>query len=62
VDQELEVGLRSLAVPLRDGHGRVRAAMNVSGHASRISVESMIEKYLPIMKKTADEVSVLIPT
>ncbi len=62
VDQELEVGLRSLAVPLQDGHGRVRAAMNVSGHATRISVESMIERYLPVMKKTAEDVAVLIPT
>lgn len=62
VDQELEVGLRSLAVPLRDGHGRVRAAMNISGHATRITVEQMVERYLPILKRTADEVAVLIPT
>ena len=61
VDQELEVGLRSLAVPLRDVHGQVRAALNVSGHASRTTVEGMLEQYLPVMRKTAAEVSVLVP-
>ncbi len=30
VDQELEIGLRSIAVPVRDAHGAVVAAMNVS--------------------------------
>jgi IclR family pca regulon transcriptional regulator len=33
VDQELEVGLRSMAMPITDAHGRVIAAINVSGHA-----------------------------
>ncbi|WP_037578953.1 IclR family transcriptional regulator domain-containing protein [Phaeacidiphilus oryzae] len=35
VDQELEDGLRSVAVPLRDRTGRVTAALNVSLHAGR---------------------------
>ncbi|HJL43899.1 MAG TPA: IclR family transcriptional regulator C-terminal domain-containing protein [Myxococcales bacterium LLY-WYZ-16_1] len=61
VDQELEVGLRSLAVPLRDVHGQVRAALNVSGHASRTTVDGMLEQYLPVMRKTAAEISVLVP-
>jgi len=34
LDQELEVGLRSIAVPVRDARGAVVAAMNVSTHAS----------------------------
>ena len=35
IDQELEVGLRSLAVPLKDSAGQVLAALNVGTHASR---------------------------
>src|SRR5689334_11187045 len=35
VDQELEDGLRSLAVPIHDGAGMATAALNVSAHASR---------------------------
>jgi len=46
VDQELEVGLRSIAVPIRNQSGRVLAAMNISGHASRISVEEMQQRFL----------------
>jgi len=46
VDQELEIGLRSIAVPIRNQSGRVLAAMNVSGHASRISVEEMQQRFL----------------
>ncbi|MGF1511298.1 MAG: IclR family transcriptional regulator C-terminal domain-containing protein [Myxococcota bacterium] len=61
VDQELEVGLRSLAVPLRDAEGRVRAAINVSAHASRTPVNVMLDEYLPVIRKAADEISVLLP-
>ena len=39
VDQELEEGLRALAVPLHDEHGEVVAAVNVAVHASRWSIE-----------------------
>ena len=42
VDQELEEGLRSLAAPIRDGDGRVIAAVNVSTHAGRRSLESVL--------------------
>lgn len=41
VDQELEQGLRSMAAPIRDRHGRVIAAINVSTQASRRSVDDM---------------------
>lgn len=41
VDQELEEGLRSVAAPIKDAHGAVIAAVNVSTHASRTSVESV---------------------
>ena len=47
VDQELETGLRSIAAPVRDRTGRVVAAVNVSVHATRSSIEAMRKRLLP---------------
>ena len=47
LDQELEVGLRSIAVPVRDGRGAVVAAINVGTHASRASLDDMKTRFLP---------------
>jgi IclR family pca regulon transcriptional regulator len=57
VDQELEEGLRSIAVPLRGKSGRVVAAMNVSGHANRVSLERMRGDYLPVLQRAAGEIA-----
>lgn len=54
VDQELELGLRALAVPVRDRSGRVVAAMNVSGHAARVTAERMRSEYLPVLRAAAE--------
>ncbi|QBI53382.1 IclR family transcriptional regulator [Streptomonospora litoralis] len=53
VDQELEEGLRSVAAPVRDRDGRVVAAVNVSAHASRSSVEDIRRELLPPLLATA---------
>ncbi|HEX6500634.1 MAG TPA: IclR family transcriptional regulator [Micromonosporaceae bacterium] len=53
VDQELEEGLRSMAVPLRDADGAVVAAMNVSAHASRGSSEAIRKELLPALLEAA---------
>ena len=53
VDQELEVGLRSIAVPVHDPAGMVVAAMNLSTHAGATSVEAMRERLLPPLRETA---------
>nr|WP_295078494.1 IclR family transcriptional regulator C-terminal domain-containing protein [uncultured Roseateles sp.] len=47
IDQELEMGLRTVAVPLRNYKGEVVAAMNISVHASRMSMEQLVEHCLP---------------
>jgi IclR family transcriptional regulator, pca regulon regulatory protein len=52
-DQELEEGLRSLAVPLRGASGAVTAALNVSVHASRASMAAMRREFLPLALGTA---------
>jgi IclR family transcriptional regulator, pca regulon regulatory protein len=53
VDQELEEGLRSLAAPLRDGDGKVVAAINVSAHASRGTPETIAKDLLPHLLEAA---------
>ncbi|HET6548731.1 MAG TPA: IclR family transcriptional regulator C-terminal domain-containing protein [Solirubrobacter sp.] len=53
VDQELEPGLRSVAVPIRGADGRVVAAANLSSHASRVSKEAVRKTLLPPLLRTA---------
>jgi len=56
VDQELEEGVRSVAVPVHDASGRVAAALNVSGHASRWTLEDLEQQLLPKLLETAANV------
>jgi IclR family transcriptional regulator, pca regulon regulatory protein len=60
VDQELELGLRTIAVPLKNFRGDVVAAMNVSVHAGRLPIEEMVARYLPAMIKTQVELGALL--
>ncbi|HLL65510.1 MAG TPA: IclR family transcriptional regulator C-terminal domain-containing protein [Micromonosporaceae bacterium] len=56
VDQELEEGLRSIAAPVRNGSGTIVAAVNISMHASRNSVESMRRDLLPLLRNATAEI------
>ncbi|MCW2698342.1 MAG: Transcriptional regulator, IclR family [Modestobacter sp.] len=56
-DEELAPGVRSVAVPVRDGTGAVRAAMNVTVHAAETSTERLVHEHLPLLLRTAGEVS-----
>jgi IclR family transcriptional regulator, pca regulon regulatory protein len=56
-DEELAPGVRSVAVPVRDGTGAVRAAMNVTVHAAETSRERLLEEHLPLLLRTAGDVS-----
>ncbi|GAA1382304.1 IclR family transcriptional regulator C-terminal domain-containing protein [Pseudonocardia kongjuensis] len=53
VDQELEAGLRSIAVPVHDSSGRVTAAANVSTHASRRDAAALRAEVLPELRACA---------
>jgi IclR family pca regulon transcriptional regulator len=53
VEQELEDGLTSLAVPVHDASGNVIAAMNVSANAFRVDAEALVRDFLPRMRTTA---------
>ncbi len=56
-DEELAPGVRSVAVPVRDGAGEVRAAMNVTVHAAETSTERLTGEFLPLLRQTAADVS-----
>jgi IclR family pca regulon transcriptional regulator len=56
-DEELAPGVRSVAVPVRDGSGTVRAAMNVTVHAAETSTQRLLHDHLPALLTTAGEIS-----
>jgi IclR family transcriptional regulator, pca regulon regulatory protein len=60
VDQEYEVGLRSLAVPVYASSGRVVATVNLSGNAPRLSVLEMQSRYLSHLRNAANELSLFL--
>jgi IclR family transcriptional regulator, pca regulon regulatory protein len=53
VDQELEEGLRSVAAPIRDRSGATIAAVNLSAHASRMTIEAARRGLVPPLLATA---------
>jgi IclR family pca regulon transcriptional regulator len=56
-DEHLAGGVRSIAAPLRDGSGRVVAAMNVTVHAAETSLETLLEDHLPLLLQAAGDIS-----
>jgi IclR family transcriptional regulator, pca regulon regulatory protein len=56
-DEELAPGIRSVAAPLRDGAGRVVAALNVNAHAGETSLETLTREHLPALLAAAADVS-----
>ncbi len=49
VDQEYEVGMRVLGVPLLDRAGQLKATLTITTHASRLSVDEIRLRYLPTL-------------
>ncbi|MBV9208637.1 MAG: helix-turn-helix domain-containing protein [Actinobacteria bacterium] len=56
-DEELAPGVRSVAVPVRDGTGTVRAAMNVTVHAAETTVQRLLREHLPPLLTAAGQIS-----
>jgi IclR family pca regulon transcriptional regulator len=56
-DEQLAHGIRSVAVPLRDGEGRVIAALNVNSHAAETPLEVLTGEHLPLLLQTAGAIS-----
>ena len=57
VDQELELGLRSIAAPLRNRQHTAVAAINVSSHAGRVSLDVIRRDFLPALLDTAEQIN-----
>jgi IclR family pca regulon transcriptional regulator len=53
VDEELELGLRSIAVPIPAKDGGSAAAMNVGVHAGRVSIAELRSRVLPVLRENA---------
>ena len=53
VDQELDSGLRSLAVPAFDAKNKLLGAINISTNASRISLDTLHNTFLPLLQDKA---------
>lgn len=52
-DQELDSGLRSLAVPAYDANGRLLGAINISTNAARIDLDTLTRTFLPLLQEKA---------
>lgn len=55
INQELELGLCSLAVPLHDAKGRVVAAVNIGAPAAQIAADEMADRFLRPLQRIAAE-------
>ena len=60
VDEELERGLRSIAVPIVDRNGQAIAALNVSTHSTRTTRNEMRDRFLPSLRATAQQISLSV--
>lgn len=60
IDQELEYGLRALAVPIRNAAGKVVAALNVGVHAQRVSIQELQNRFLHQLKVAACELCMFL--
>jgi IclR family transcriptional regulator, pca regulon regulatory protein len=60
VDQELEVGLRSIAVPVRGRNETVVAAINIGVQAARVDCRTMTRDYVPVLRDAAREIGLAI--
>ncbi|MEX2475253.1 IclR family transcriptional regulator C-terminal domain-containing protein [Marinobacter sp.] len=56
VDQELDSGLRSVAVPVFAGNGELLGAINISTNAARVDMATLMGVYLPRLQRAAEAV------
>jgi len=56
VDQELDSGLRSLALPVYKSNNELIGAVNISTNSMRVSKDVLIEKFLPVLQDCAEKI------
>ncbi|MEX0590515.1 MAG: IclR family transcriptional regulator C-terminal domain-containing protein [Xanthobacteraceae bacterium] len=54
-DGEVETGLCSIAVPITDPRGKTVAALNATAPSERVRSSEMVERFLPLLKRAADD-------
>lgn len=59
-EQESEDGVRTVAVPLYNRSLAVEAAINVAGHASRVSMKALRTEHLPVLLDAARDISLAL--
>ena len=57
VDQEWEIGLGAISVPVRNSSGRVVAALNVCCPSARTSLQDMQKNILPELTRTSQRIT-----
>lgn len=60
VDGEFEIGLRSIAVPVRTHSGKVVGAINSGVHAARVQRKEMLVRFLPVLREGAERLSIAL--
>jgi IclR family pca regulon transcriptional regulator len=60
VNEELEFGLRSIAVPVIQKSGQVTIALNLSAQAGRVSADEMRERYLPSLSAAGESLRYML--
>lgn len=60
VDQELEQGLRSVAVPIRNPKGKIVAALNAGTQAQRVTIDELRTTFLTALQDAAQEIGMLL--
>jgi len=56
-DEQLSYGIRSVAAPVHNMHGKTIAAINVTVNAAETTLHVLTEKYLPLLIKAAADIT-----
>ena len=56
VDQELDSGLRSVSTPIYSANGELMGAINISTNAARITIETLMDTFIPKLQSVASEI------
>ncbi len=61
VDEELELGLRSVAVAVTDRTGKTLGAMSISSNAHRLETSEIISRHLPALRDACEKIARTVP-
>lgn len=61
VEQELTLGLSSLAVPVFNRNGKAVLCINISLHSSRFKLDEIVDKYVPVLHAASRKISERLP-